>query len=43
MDTLAKAKENLTNKGFLDIDASSTTDYVAAINRLKKKKKTLLF
>ncbi|NJB82835.1 quinolinate synthase NadA [Wenyingzhuangia aestuarii] len=42
MDTLAQAKENLNNKGFLDIDTKSTTDYVAEINRLKKEKNAVI-
>ncbi|GGF80104.1 quinolinate synthase NadA [Wenyingzhuangia marina] len=42
MDTLAKAKENLNNKGFLDIETKDTTDYVAEINRLKKEKNAVI-
>ncbi|MEN8764353.1 quinolinate synthase NadA, partial [Wenyingzhuangia sp.] len=42
MDTLAKAKENLENKGFLDIDTRNSTDYVSEINRLKKEKNAVI-
>ena len=42
MDTLAQAKENLNNKGFLDIDTKDNTDYVAEINRLKKEKNAVI-
>ncbi|MGY5352605.1 quinolinate synthase NadA [Wenyingzhuangia sp. IMCC45533] len=42
MDTLAQAKENLDNKGFLDIDIKNNIDYVAEIHRLKKEKNAVI-
>ena len=41
METLAVAKENLTTKGFLNIDTSGV-DYVKEIVRLKKEKNAVL-
>lgn len=42
MDTLAQAKENLNNKGFLDIDTQKDIDYIKEINRLKKEKNAVI-
>jgi len=42
MDTLAQAKENLNNKGFLDIDTQKNIDYIKEINRLKKEKNAVI-
>jgi len=42
MDTLAQAKENLNNKGFLDINIQENIDYVQEINRLKKEKNAVI-
>ncbi len=42
MSTLAQAKENLNNKGFLDIETQDNVDYVAEINRLKKEKNAVI-
>jgi quinolinate synthase len=41
METLAAAKENLTSKGFLNIDTSGV-DYIKEIIRLKKEKNAVL-
>ena len=41
METLATAKENLTSKGFLNIDTSGV-DYIKEIIRLKKEKNAVL-
>lgn len=41
METLATAKENLTTKGFLNIDTSGV-DYIKEITRLKKEKNAIL-
>lgn len=42
MNSLEKAKENLNTKGFLDIETPEITDYVAAINQLKKEKNAVI-
>ncbi len=39
---LEKAKKELQEKGFLDIDTSSDTDYVAEIKKLKKEKNAVI-
>ena len=41
-DTLARAKENIGKRGFLDIDLDPTLDLFAAIERLKKEKNAVL-
>ncbi|MGB2129193.1 MAG: quinolinate synthase NadA [Flavicella sp.] len=42
METLDTAKENLFEKGFLDVKASEKIDYVAEINKLKKEKNAVI-
>ncbi len=42
MATLVKAKENLLEKGFLDIETPSDIEYIEEINKLKKEKNAVI-
>jgi len=42
MNTLEKAKNNLQEKGFLDIKISENIDYLEEINRLRKEKNAII-
>lgn len=42
MTTLEKAKQNIEEKGFLDVETPKGTDYVAEINRLRKEKNAVI-
>jgi quinolinate synthase len=42
MTTLEKAKQNIEEKGFLDVETPIGTDYVAEINRLRKEKNAVI-
>ncbi len=42
MTTLEKAKKNLLEKGFLDIEVHSDIDYIEEINKLRKEKNAVI-
>lgn len=42
MTTLEKAKKDLQEKGFLDVETSDNIDYIKEINRLRKEKNAII-
>ena len=42
MDTLQKAKDNIAEKGFLDVKTPEGINYEAEINRLRKEKNAVI-
>ena len=42
MTTLEKAKRNIQEKGFLDIETQKSVDYVKEIKKLRKKKNAII-
>ena len=42
MTTLEKAKRNIQEKGFLDIETQKSVDYIKEIKKLRKKKNAII-